>query len=313
MQNDPRYINDIKTAKDALRPIVLRLKGLIQAWGIFHSTDELTTAFEGSYDNLSWQTKMAFSKAIVAEYIKPWQSHNGKALSSLQTKGKINFLDNVIKRSPIHNALNELRQQSVAHAHESFEALHINILGNEVLNSPHSGERQANTLEKVFVPMAPELSIERGLWWINNLKTLVEVKNLAQSCKKATKDEITNDVATLRDNCFEYMHVLHELSDLFSLEQIQPNGIDTNGNPNFDFKFSDKPSGNIKLRKLKSTRIGDANISSGIILYQPKPTLQSNIEIKGRGYHLRMSLDKKSNNMTFNMSFPVYPFPDESP
>lgn len=312
VHHDPRYIADIDTAKQVLSPIVLRLKGLIQAWGIFHSADELTTAYEASFEKLSWQTKMAFSKAIVAEYIKPWQTYNGKALKSLQLGNKIDFLESAIKSSSTHSALNELRQQSVAHTNESFEAIHVNILGAEVRNELPTGGRQPNTLEKVFLPMAPELSVKRGIWWINNRETIERVKELARSCKKATKNQITTEVANLRDTCLEHMHVLHELHELFSLDQIPPTGNDENGNPLIEFAFAETPSGHLHLAEPKQSKIGDANIQSSIVLYQPDPTLQSETDVKGNGYHLQMKLDKESGKMVFNVSFPEYPFPGQS-
>ncbi len=307
--NDPRYKDDIENARTTLSPMVLRLKGLIQAWSIFHSTEELANAFEKSFEHIGWQSKMAFTKAVVSEYIKPWQSNNGKALKSLQKGGKIDFLEPVVSGSAVHSAMNELRQQSVAHTNEIFEAININLLGAEVVNELPSGGRQEGTLERVFIPIGPELSVQRGMWWLNSPDLLRDIVALVQSCKEATKVEIIQFGAAFRDECMEHMHVLHELGDQFTLGNLPPNGVDERGNPSIDFEFSTSPSGKITQNSPKPSKIGDTNISSSVLLYQPSPTIQSAVDVKGKGYHLRMTLNKSTGQMVFNISFPKYPFP----
>jgi len=309
MTNEPNITVDIESARKILGPQILTLKGLIQAWNIFNTAHVLAQDYEASFDTLSWQAKMAFTKAIVVEYIKPWQSNNGKALKALASNGKINFLQAVISGDTVHKSMNELRQQSVAHTNEAFESLGISFRGVKVLNEPQNRARDAGTHESVFFPIAPEFRIARGMWWLNNKDKLGEITSHIETCRNVTADQMKIHAVAVRNECLHHMHVLEHLPDLVSLSPLLPSSTGADENPSYDVDAADDFTGSITMSDPIKTKIGDENIQGLVAVYKPSPTIPAGTKIDGKGYVLSVPDEFELGKFTWNISFPLYPHP----
>jgi len=309
MTNEPNITDDVEIARIILDPQILALKGLIQAWNIFNTAHVLAQDYETSFDKLSWQAKMAFTKAIVVEYIKPWQSNNGKALKELAPKGKIDFLQAVISGDTVHKSMNELRQQSVAHTNEAFESLGISFRGIRVVDEPKNRARDAGTHKSVFFPIVPEFRIARGMWWLNNKDKLREITSHIEACRNETANQMKAKAVAVRDECLHHMHVLEHLSDFVSLTPLSPSNTGPDENISYDVGAADEFTGSITMSTPIKTKIGDENIQALVAVYKPSPTLPAGTKVDGKGYILSVPDEFELGKFTWNISFPTYPHP----
>lgn len=303
--------SDTNAATQALAPYVKRLKGHFQLWNIFTSAQKMSEAYIRDFNNLSYEAKLAYTKAIIVDYAKPWSANNSKPLKSLfDDSNTINFLDSIVNTSHTHEALLQLRNKMVAHLDHGFEGLGVSIRGATIENAPPSG-KQEGTLDNVFVPVSVVIENARGIWWIDDLDAIKEINSHVLKCVKETQLSLSALATEFRDTCFEYIHVLHHLSDIFEIRELTETVSDTKNHKNFDFQKSNHLNDKFGFSQPKETIFGDNKLNMLVGRYEPDPTLPSNIDIKGRGYRLLLK-DNDNGTVTWNVIFPKYPYPAEA-
>jgi len=301
---------DIEEAQSLLEPHATRLKGLVQLWNIFTSAKTIADEYYKEFDNLSYPLKVASTKGLVVDYFKPWSGNYSEELNSLRVfstskKWSYPFLDRIIG-THIHQSLEEVRNRMVAHIDKDFEGLGVTVKGATVANKPAHGQKQEGTLENVFLPATIMLTSNRGMWWLSDKDKLGEICDHINETKKLVEEEIRVSTSIFRDLCMDHMHVLKNMSDIIGVEELpfQEGNIDVTSPGELPKPFySSMPI---------STMIGDENIQSLITVYAPRPAYPTNIDIKGKGYILKLGNVTDQSKLEMQVVFPKYPYPKEN-
>jgi hypothetical protein len=312
-------VDEKKLAKDArkadveLRPFVKSLCGHFQLWNIFTSALKMTEAFARDFNTLSYEAKLAYSKAIIVDYAKPWSSNNSKPLKSLiDENGKITFLESVINNSHTHSALVELRDKLVAHIDHGFEGLGVSIRGATIGNNPQNRTQDPGTLDNVFVPVSIVIENARGIWWIDDPEGIREIEQHLQNCITETQHSLSKLATEFRDKCFEHAHVLNRLEELFQIRELEEKDSDIPYHKNYEFERSSTLNEKFHISNPKETKFGSSRINTLVGRYEPDPSLPSDLDLEGRGYRLIIK-DNSNGTVNWNVIFPKYPYPAEKP
>ena len=298
---------DIRDAREVLEPKVKELLGLLQMWHMFHSAKVVAKEFHQSYDRLSHPLKIACTRSLVVDYQKPWSGNYSKEINSLKvpaTKKKWSypFLDEIV-RTAEHEALVELRNHVIAHLGDSYEGGGITCKGIRVLNYSKNRPQDPGTLDEIFVPTIPVLSGIRGLLWLSDRTHIGKLYAHIEKAETLVGKEIRNRANSFRLTCMDHLHVIGHLSDLFSIVDTPIVG----GNVNVASQADDpKPLTSTTPRELK---IGEQNVQSLATVYEPQGEYPINVDIKGKGYRLKIDDMSENGKLNFNVSFPKYPFP----
>jgi len=122
---------------------------------------------------------MAYAKAIVMEYWRPWSDNqNNPGLASVAKSRHLRSFTVM----PMHAVLGELRNCVVAHADEAFEGRGVTLLGAHVVNDG----ADSGTLPRTFVPVKLVTGSSRSLWWINDRQHISELANHVGQCVSAS-------------------------------------------------------------------------------------------------------------------------------
>ncbi len=300
--------NDIEIARKEIGPHALRLKGLLQMWHMFQSASVVAQEFHSKFDELSYQLKIACTRSFVVDYLKPWSGNFSPEINSLQAhtskkKWSYPFLDRITEADE-HEQLIELRNSTVAHLDKEYEGGGLSLKGVRIENAP-TGGKQDGTLSEVFLPAISVMAGVRGLWWLSNKEKLGELCKHIETTKELVEVEIRVSAKAFRESCIEHMHVLSQLPDLFSTVEIPL----VAGHANVTSHGEDpKPLSITDPAKLK---IGDQNIQSLVTVYEPRPEYPTDMDIKGKGYRLKIGQANENGQLDFNVSFPKYPYPKE--
>lgn len=296
-----------KRFRKLLEPNILLIKGLVQTWNCFVCTEEMAKYFYDNFIEIPFQAKTALTKAIVIEYIKPWQKNNGRALSSVRENTKYSFIDSVIRETHIHKSIDELRQRLVAHTNEEYESISIGFRGADIPNLPTHGERAPRTLSGVRFPVVPVIKMRRGIWWIDCREKVGEIQDHARKCKDATQIEIRRRVEELRDICLKNMHVLERCDDIVGFSPLEKSESIDSVAHNFDVNIKEEFGVGLPIGAPRKTRIGDEHINSLIAVIAPGIRFTESSETVGPGFVFRILGDENSSRMKFNISFPRFP------
>jgi hypothetical protein len=311
---DEKKLNrDARKAKAELAPFVKSLCGHFQLWNIFTSAQKMTEAFIRDFDSLSYEAKLAYSKAIIVDYAKPWSGNNSKPLNSLVDKtGTIDFLQSTKNSPHTHEALIQLRDKMVAHIDHGYEGLGVSLRGSTVFNKHQSRPQDPGTLNGVFVPMSVVIENTRGIWWIEDVKGIQEIDQHIVNCISDTQHSLSSIATAFRAKCFNHIHVLDRLNELFQLRQLEEQPSDSPYQKNFRFERSSTMNENFYFSEPKETKFGNSRISALVGRFEPDPTLPSKLDIEGRGYRLIIK-DNSDGKIEWNVVFPKYPYPAEKP
>lgn len=201
----------------------------------------------------------------------------------------------------------------MAHTNEAFEALSLTFRGVEVHNAPAQRPRDPGTLEKVFMPVVPELRVARGMWWLENRKKVLEIADHIEKCKSKTLKKIGLNCSEFRLETFKHMHVLDRLTDVVKLKQMSEDGNSTPTNPSFNAATGDPIDTDVILSLPISTKIGDEHINFLIAELKPNPDLPPKLKVEGKGYRLELLEPIENGKVTWNVTFPKYPYPEVKP
>ena len=295
-------------AREALEPRLKRVRGLLQMWTNFQSAKIVAEEFATNIDKMNMPLLLACTKAVIVDYYRPWSGNFNDDLESLRSGTKNNwhypFMDSVTD-TPQHLYLEELRNRLIAHAHGDYEALGVTVKGAGTQNVP----QQPKTIPSVFLPIQLTLGNVRGIWWISNKDTVKEILAHIELAIAAVQEELHRTATEFRDTCIDHMHVLEKLQDIIQLDQLQFNLNQAGDKLSFDLKPYGE-SGNVPVttNAPTQTQIGDQNLQSLVVVYEPDPRLPSELDKPGRGWRLEMSM-KEDGSADFNVIFPIYPYP----
>ena len=310
----PDLTADIEDARIHLEPLALRLRGLFQLWTIFTTAESMANAYVRDQKNLQWEAHMAFTKAVIVEYAKPWSGRNGKALkSTLDTSKNIPFLLPVTDASGTHNAMLELRNRMAAHIDEHFESIGVTFRGIAIANANPHRPQDPGTLDNVFLPVAPKMESIRGMWWIEDTAKWKEISDHISKCKIATQEQLAEEARDLRNECFDHMHVLNKMTDLILMEAISPTVNPPTAHQSYDIQSGQNLTPTINIGAPQKTKLGDQHIKAVVTIFEPSPSLPGDTEVKGRGYRLTLPEPDANGQAQWNVQFPKYPYPAEMP
>ena len=300
--------DDIDDARNEIEPHVLRLQGLLQMWHMFLSAVVVSQEFHSKFDDLSYQLKIACTRSFVVDYLKSWSGNYSPEINSLKVQASNNkwsypFLESIVQTDE-HEQLIELRNSTVAHLDREYEGGGLSLKGMRVQNTPVGG-KQEGTLDEVFLPAVAVIAGIRGLWWLSSKEKLAELCNHVEQSKRLVEIEIRETAMHFREACIDHMHVLSQLQDLFGVVDIPL----VAGTANVTRHAEDpKP---LSISNPIVLKIGDQNIQSLVTVYEPRPDYPTGIDIKGKGYWLKIGEASESGQLDFNISFPKYPYPKE--
>lgn len=299
--------NDVAEARDAIKPLVDRLLGLLQMWHMFQSAKVVADEYHSKFDDLSYQLKIACTRSLVVDYLKPWSGNYSPEINSLKVcKSAKNwsypFLEPIV-RTDMHEQLNELRSSIVAHLDRDFEGGGVTLKGTRIANVRSSGKQDVGTIDDVFLPTIAVLVGRRGLWWLSSKEKIGELCEHIDDAKGLVEEEIRNTAALFRETCIDHMHVVDQLTDLFGIIEspIVAGNVDVTTHAE-----DPRPlSGNDPIE----LKIGNQHIQSLATVYEPRPEYPTNVDIKGKGYRLKIGEMSDNGQLQFVVSFPKYPHP----
>tara|TARA_B110000116_G_scaffold259981_1_gene262626 strand:+ start:100 stop:1032 length:933 start_codon:yes stop_codon:yes gene_type:complete len=303
---------DIQEAKDILEPKGLELRGLLQLWNILTSSDTMCSAFIRDFDNLNYETKLAFTKSIIVDYGKPWSGNRSTAIKSIMVSKQFPFLNPTIAKSNIHNELGELRNKMVAHIDEGYESLGITLRGTTMANINPRRAQDPGTIDELFMPFSVRIESGRGMWWLNDKGKINEISVHIKECIEETGKEISKKATDFRNLCFEHAHVLKSIPDVVSIEEFAPIS-GTAENPTFNYESSANLGIRFSLTPATAITLGDSNIQSTVGIYEPAPSMPANLVVEGKGYKLTIPEPDENGRVSYNASFPKYPYPKIKP
>ena len=301
--------DDIEEARDVITPYVVRLLGLLQMWHMFQSAKVVSHEFHEKFNSLSYQLKIACTRSFVVDYLKPWSGNYSPEINSLKVNSsKKNwsypFLKSIAQTAE-HEQLIELRNSIVAHLDRDYEGGGLTLKGARIMNAPTNRPQDEGTIDEVFLPAIPVIAGRRGLWWLSSEEKLGELCEHIEKTKVLVEEEIRGRAALFRQTCIDHMHVLGQLPDLFGIVDIPM----VAGNVNVTTHAEDpKPLSGSDPVELK---VGDQNIQSLVTVYEPRPEYPTKVDIKGKGYRLKIGEMSESGRLDFTVTFPKYPFPKE--
>jgi hypothetical protein len=284
---------DIEKARRELSRPVGRLNGALQLWNIMTAAQRMAAAFVEDLDKLRYETRMAYSKGIVVEYWRPWSGNEEN--SDLQSVAESKEL-RPVTRSNLHEALHQLRNGVVAHADQSYEGRGIELTGMTLIND--RPDLHPRTLADVFVPVTVTISSRRSLWWLNDRQRLSQIVHHITRAQELSATLIRRLAVELRDQSLQHIHVLKELSDLFSLKGFE---VVAPGRAVADGPGSAPEA--IRVTEPTPLKIGDDNVQSLITIYKPSPQLPD-LELKGNGFTIKLTPGTEHGNLDARVSFP---------
>jgi len=298
---------DAKIAEKELRPFVKSLCGHFQLWNILSSAKIMSEAFARDFNSLSYESKLAYSKAIIVDYAKPWSGNNSKPLKSLiDDVGNIPFLEPIIINSDVHKELRELRDRLVAHIDHNFEGLGVSIRGSTLENNPQA----IGTIEGVFFPVSVVIESSGGIWWIDDLNSIENIDHHIQRCIFATQSSLSQTAMEFRNKCLEHAHVLNKLGNLFSLRELEKKDTDIANDINAHYDNSSISNDGFDISERRETKFGSNRIQSLLGRYEPAANLPSTLDLVGKGYRVILK-GQTGESPSFNIFFPKYPHPKE--
>ena len=281
--------HSVTKARKEIKPLVERIKGLIQLSVIFETADIMAKAFYGIRDGSSpckgMEVHLAYTKAIVIDYCKPWTGNRSIALKNLDKS----FLS-ALTESPIHTCLMELRHKMVAHIDEAFETQGVTLIGATVKNNAP----MPNRLTDIYVPLASRVDVLGAPWWINDTSTILQIKTHIEKCKEITRLETSNSNYKLVDMSRKHAHVLKHMSDLISLSDLE-----NNGQP---ISYPDISEGTISANTPIELSIGRQNVSSLVARYDFVPPYPKESTVEN-GFRISYPSNSEAEPRSFSVSF----------
>jgi hypothetical protein len=303
---DVDLTSDIETAREAIKPSIDRLLGLLQMWHMFQTAKVVADEFHNNCDELSYPLRIACTRSLVTDYMKPWSSNQSPEINSVRVRRagqwSYPFLDPVISK-PEHDQLKELRHKIVSHLDRDYEGGGITLKGTRIANVPPNRPQDKGTLDDVFVPTLTVMAGRRGLWWLSDKGKVAELCQHIHEAKTLVEEEIRNAAKDFRMACIDHMHVVEQLPDLFATVDTPIEAGNVRVDPH---EISPVP---LSTSEPVELQIGDQNIQSLATVYEPRPEYPTNVEFKGKGYRLTVGEMSEDGQLTFNVSFPKYPHP----
>jgi hypothetical protein len=298
---------DIQTAREAIKPKIDRLLGLLQMWHMFQTAKVVADEFHIKYDDLSFPLRIACTRSLATDYMKAWSGNQSPEINALKVFNAANrwsypFLDSISAKSE-HEQLRELRNKIVAHLDRDYEGGGVTLKGTRIENVPANRPQDEGTLDNVFLPTLAVMAGRRGLWWLSDKGKIAELCEHINEAKALVEGEIRNAANEFRLGCIDHMHVVGLLPDLFATVNTPIEAGNVKVDP---FTVSPVP---LSTSDPVELLIGDQRIQSLATVYEPRPEYPTNVEIRGKGYSLTIGEMSGDGQLTFNVSFPKYPHP----
>lgn len=294
-------------AREALKPHLSKLRGLLQMWINFSSARDVADEFATNFDDLNRALRMACNKALIVDYYRPWSGNHNPDLELLaegsRRPTRYPFMDAVTAK-PEHEYLKELRNKLIAHAEEGYEAFGVTVKGATVINHP----LQERRIPSVFLPVQFILGNVRGISWIKDKGKIKEIKEHIDFAMTEVQKELHKVAAKFHSICIDHMHVLGNLTDVVQIDSMpnspRPGGVGLH----FDLKSHGR-TGNKPIISSAPTKtmIGDEYLEQFAVVYEHNPGFPDELEVQGRGWRLRVVMDEQGTG-SFDVSFVGYPY-----
>jgi len=210
---DVDLTSDVEDARQAIKPIIDRLLGLLQMWHMFQTAKVVADEFRSNYDNLSYPLRIACTRSLATDYMKPWSGNQSPEINSLRVyqaakQWTYPFLAPITSK-PEHDQLEELRHKIVAHLDRDYEGGGITLKGTRIENVPPNRPQDEGTLDSVFLPTLTVMAGRRGLWWLSDKGKIGELCEQIDEAKVLVEKEIRNTANEFRLACIDHMHVVY--------------------------------------------------------------------------------------------------------
>lgn len=278
--------SDVERARSELQPMVYRLQGLAQLWLIFLIAHRMAKSFRDSRQSgrCGPEAHLAFTKAIVIDYGKPWTNNRSAAMRALD----LSFLDDLVAKD-VHEDLMELRHKMVAHIDEGFETQEVVVIGRSFSNNIPTPRR----LTEVFVAMGTRIEMLGAPWWLDNSDTIEQILEHIGCCRDETGAQIRALSQTLVETSRSYGHVLQKMTDILSIQETD-GGVSSG-------RFPDQHEGSIVAEQPVELRIGRQNVASMVTRYDSTPPQLE--KTQQNGFRITVEGQEESGNYTFQVSF----------
>ncbi len=235
---------------------------------------------------------MAYTKAIVIEYWKPWSDNrNNPGLESAANCKHVKPL----MQTAMHDALKELRNCVIAHADEAYEGRGIALIGTRVINDhPNLNPR---TLPGTFVPVKLSVGSSRSFWWLEDSARMTQIRDHIALCEEAATQRIHTTTHHLLKVCLGHIHVLEHLG-LFTFEELE-----TTSPGQVTVPDSNQPPEVPKLEAPAALKLGDEYVQSLVTVYAPSAFISQG-EFRGDGFILKVDPGPDSTSLRFSVAFP---------
>ena len=231
----------------------------------------------------STESHLAFTKALVIDYGKPFTGNRSAPLRALDKS----FLDELQARD-IHLKMMELRHRMVAHIDDGFETQQVVVIGTTVPNDIPNSKR----LNNVFVGMGARVEMLGALWWLEDTATIECIRDHIEACAEATAAQIRESATTLVANVRLYGHVFRELDDLIQIQELA-DGDESK-------RFPEQHEGQITAPTPTELQIGRQNVASMVTRYDSTPEQLE--ETRQNGFRILMN-DQGEGTHQWTVSF----------
>jgi hypothetical protein len=283
---------DIAKAQQELERPARDVAGALQLWTCLTAAHRMAAAYVEDLDQLRYEAKMAYTKAVVIEYWKPWSDNrNNPGLQSAANSNELNHLT----QTHMHKVLRELRNCVIAHADEAYEGRGITLLGTPVVND--RPELHPRTLPATFVPVKLSVGSSRSLWWLKDGARLAEMRDHIQRCNEAATQRIHVAARYLLKVCLDHIHVLEHV-DLFTLEPLEVTSLRQVRVPDSG-QTRELP----ELSQPIALKVGDEHVQSLVTVYSPSAYIPQ-VEVRGDGFILKVFPGQDTTSLRFTVSFP---------
>lgn len=310
---DPDLTGDIAEARDILEPYATKLKGLLQMWNMFESARIISAEFHQNFDDLADSLKLACTKGLVVGYTQPWSGNRNDFLEVLKDNPgakpwRYPFMDAIVA-THLHEGLYEARNTMVAHMQQGYEGVGVELRGGlyENKNPDPTRQKQDGTIDDAFVPLRVVVASKRGIWFLNNKAQLANIIKHIENAREAVAVEFRSIAKNFRDECLDHIHVIAQLTDLFTVMIIPQSA------GNIHLPDHGVPTAPSTVPNPTPAQIGDINLDSYSTHYETTPLPDAGSEVEGKGYRLKFGDFDANDNLQIQVTFPKYPYPKIKP
>lgn len=282
---------DIAAARQELEHPKRHMEGAVQLWTCLTAAHRMAAAYVEDLDRLRIEAKWAYTRAIVIEYWKPWSTnqHNPGLQSAANSKCLRHLTG-----TPMHEALKELRNNVIAHAHEGYEGRGISLLGMPVVND--RPDTRPRALRRTFVPHGLKIALSGSLRFLEDGAQIAEIRDHIQRCIDAATQRIRVATRHLLTVCLRHIHVLEHV-DQFTLQPLE-----TTSPGEVRMPSGVQPIEVPTLTQPIALKLGDKHIQASVVVYEPSTYIRQG-EYRGDGFVLRVVPGLDSTRTNYTVSF----------